>query len=88
MLPPPTHLNLPGSRDGVEAGSGCHGDRRGSSWESMRRMWAERLGTEARRGVNWGWPERAPNPGIGWRIHKGDSKQCPLPTLGPLLAHS
>lgn len=49
----PTHLNLPGSRDGVEAGSVAMGTE-GPSWESMRRMWAERLGTEARRGLNWG----------------------------------
>ena len=41
------------------------------------------LGDSGQERVNWRWPERAPQSGVGWRTHKGDSKQCPIPTLGP-----
>lgn len=39
--------------------------QKGSSWESMRRMWAESSGTEARRGLTGGGLSVPPSPGLG-----------------------
>ena len=39
--------------------------QKGSSWESMRRMWAESSATEARRGLTGGGLSVPPSPGLG-----------------------
>lgn len=61
--------------------------QKGSSWESMRRMWAERLGTEARRGLTGDGLSVPPNPGLGGAHKRVTANSAPYPPWAPLLAH-
>ena len=58
--------------------------QKGSSWESMRRMWAESLGTEARRGLTGDGLSVPPSPELGG-AHTKVTANTVLPTHpGPL----
>lgn len=61
--------------------------QKGSSWESMRRMWAERLGTQARRGLTGDGLSVPPNPGLGGTHTRVTANSAPYPPWAPLLAH-